>query len=126
MIEFIQQYWLQVFFGFIVSALSVAVKFLYNCVKEEQKERRERAELESAEQKILKEGVLAILHDRLYQLCQEYIVRGNITVQELTNLEHVFKGYSGLGGNGTGEVLYKRCKALTVIPSDIVQGDDTH
>lgn len=114
--EFIQQYWLQVIFGGIVSILSVSVKHLFTRMKREKEEREEKAKKESAEQALLKDGVLALLHDRIYLACQYHIQNKGISVQDLNNLEYLYKGYRGLGGNGTGEELYKRCKALPIIP----------
>lgn len=116
--EFILQYWLQVLFGVIVSVLSVSVKHLFTKMKKERTEREEKSKAESAEQSLLKEGVLALLHDRIYLACQYHIQNKGISVQDLDNLEYLYKGYRGLGGNGTGEVLYKRCKALPIVPNE--------
>lgn len=114
--DFIKQYWLQTLFGLIVSGLTYAVKKLYDRVKKEQSKERE-------EQALLKEGVLALLHDRIYQACQYHIQQREISVQDLNNLEYLYKGYSSLGGNGTGEELYKRCKVLPLIASESEQNE---
>lgn len=118
MVEFIKQYWLQVIFGGIISLLSLSVKYLFNIVKKEMKDRAKKVEEESKEQDLIKVGVLSLLHDRIYQACQYHIASGHITVQDLDNLEYLYKGYRGLGGNGTGEELYKRCKSLPIVPND--------
>lgn len=103
MIDFITQYWLEFAFTLVVSTLSLVVKRLYTKFKRE-----------IATQKLLKEGMLAILHDRLYLLCTEYIDKGYIAVDELENLEYLYKSYHNLGGNGTGTSLFERCKALRI------------
>lgn len=123
MIDFIKQYWLQVLFGGIVSALSVSVKSLFSKLKKEQVERTKKLEAESKEQALIKEGVLALLHDRIYQDCQYHLRNEKITVPDLNNLEYLYRGYRGLGGNGTGEELYKRCRALPIVPNDHVQSE---
>lgn len=125
MIDFIKQYWLQVIFGGIISALSLAVKHLFNERKKEREANKKKLEAESMEQELIKAGVLAILHDRIYQVCQFHIQNGHISIQDLDNLEYLYKGYSGLGGNGTGEELYKRCKSLRIVPNEHFQGDDS-
>lgn len=61
---------------------------------------------------ILKASNLALLHDKLYKSCTEYIERGHITIGERDNLEYVFISYKNLGGNGTGEHLYLEAKNL--------------
>ena len=60
----------------------------------------------------MKEGVLALLHDRLYQGCTHHINNGYITTEELKNMEYLYNGYHELGGNGTGTELYERVKDL--------------
>lgn len=116
--EFISQYWLQALFTAIVSVLTFCVKHLYSKIKKDKEEDRKRREEESAEQKVIKQGVLAILHDRLYQSCQYFIKRGSITVPDLDNLEYLYTSYHALGGNGTGTELYTRCKALPISPKN--------
>jgi hypothetical protein len=64
---------------------------------------------------IIVDALLSISHDRLYQACMFYITTNQITVEELSNLEYLFKGYTSLGGNGTGEELYKKCTDLPVV-----------
>lgn len=125
MIEFIQKYWLEVLFGGIVSTLTAFTKHLSSSLKKERDERKKKAEEESKEQALLKEGVLALLHDRIYQACQYHIQNGHITVQDLNNLEYLYKGYSGLGGNGTGEELYKRCKSLRIVQNDHLPNEES-
>lgn len=118
MIEFIQKYWLEVLFGGIVSILTAFTKHLSSKLKEEREERKKKSEEESREQELIKTAILALLHDRIFQACQYHIQNGYITIQDLNNLEYLYKGYSGLGGNGTGEELYNRCKALPLMPND--------
>lgn len=124
MIEFIKQYWLQVLFGSIVTILSASIRHLYNGLKKERKERNNRSEKESREQALLKEGVLALLHDRIFQACQCHIKNGYITIQDLNNLEYLYKGYRGLGGNGTGEELYKRSRSLRIVSNDPIPSEE--
>lgn len=103
MLDFIKEYWLEFAFTLIVSLLSILVKRLYSKFKQE-----------ITTQKLLKEGMLAILHDRIYQLCTSHIDNGCITVDELENLEYLYNSYHNLGGNGTGTSLFERCKTLKI------------
>lgn len=63
----------------------------------------------------LTQAVLAINHDRLYQACTFFILTGEITIDELKNLEYLYEGYHALGGNGTGTELYEKCKNLPIV-----------
>lgn len=103
MIEFIQKYWLGAFFAGIVSAVSFAWNRLLGRFKDE-----------FVEQELIKQGVLALLHDRLYQAFKNCSAQGYITANQLNNLEHLYKSYHTLGGNSTGTELYHRCKNMEI------------
>ena len=60
----------------------------------------------------LESGVLALLHDRIYDICRESLSDGEISIEALENLEEIYKPYAALGGNGTGERLYKDVQEL--------------
>lgn len=66
------------------------------------------------EYKTIKDGLLAIMHDRLYQACIYYTQQGWIDASGLKNLEYLYQSYHALGGNGTGTELYNRAKALPI------------
>ena len=73
-----------------------------------------RIKAQEEERKAVKDGLLAMLHDRLYQACLHYISQGWIDDDGLKNLEYLYRSYHKLGGNGTGTELYKRAKALPI------------
>lgn len=56
----------------------------------------------------------SILHDKLFTRCEEYIKRQYITVDELDNLDYLYRAYKGLGGNGTGDILMKKVEKLEI------------
>ena len=66
------------------------------------------------EQKALKKGVKAMLHDRLYQSARFYIRQGFIDMDGLTNIGLIYEAYHELHGNGTGTDLYNRVRALPI------------
>lgn len=55
---------------------------------------------------------IAMLHDKIYKQCSDFLEQGWISVDDLENLDYLWRGYRGLGGNGTGEVLYKKVQNL--------------
>lgn len=95
--EFIITYWIEFLFGLCITVLS----FCYNKLKMQLKEQKE-----------IKEGLVAILHDRLYQSGMYFVDKGEITVTELNNIEGIYTAYHNLGGNGTGTEVYERVKEL--------------
>lgn len=95
--EFILTYWLEFAFGLALAGLSFCYKRLQNKFKKHE---------------ALEEGVLAMLHDRLFQSGMYFINKGEITVSELKNIEKMYKAYHKLGGNGTGTEIWERVKEL--------------
>lgn len=99
MTEFIIKYWLQCLFGLITAALAYGYKRLNVRIKE---------------QESIKDGVLAILHDRIFQAARYYIAQGHISIEDLRNVQYLYDSYHELGGNGTGTELYNRIKNLEI------------
>lgn len=61
---------------------------------------------------------IAMLHDKIYKQCSDFLEQGWISVDDLENLDYLWRGYRGLGGNGTGEVLYKKVQNLPNLKSE--------
>lgn len=101
--EWVVKYWGQWVFGLIATGLIAAYRHLAAKIKAQEDERQ-----------ALKDGLLAILHDRLYAECCRYISQGWIDPDGLKNLEYLYSSYHKLGGNGTGTELYTRAKALPI------------
>ena len=99
--QFVLQHIGELLFTGITGVLAAAYRRLSKRIKEQEDER-----------KAVKTGLLAILHDRLYQACLHYISQGWIDDDGMKNLEYLYKSYHALGGNGTGTELYNRAKAL--------------
>ena len=99
----IAKYWIEVLFGVVATGLSAACRYLWKKVK-------------AREQEVIdmRAGLVAILHDRLYQECSRLLEQGWTTVEDLKNLEYIYKAYHALGGNGTGTELYNRALKLPI------------
>jgi len=104
MIELFSDHWVKIVLGGISTVLSGVVTWLCRRIKQE-----------LAEQQLLKDAMLALMHDRLYQLCNKYIEIGSISTNALKNLEKIHSSYHALGGNGTGDTLFTRVKQLPII-----------
>ena len=95
--EFIIKYWLEFIFGLAIAGLSFCIKTLQKKLKK---------------QEAIQQGLLAILHDRLLQECNQYLSQGYIPLDKaeeiLDNLKIIYDAYHSLGGNGTGTSIYKR------------------
>lgn len=60
----------------------------------------------------IKKSQVAELHDQIYREGTRLLEQGHLTVDELDNFTHLFRAYSALGGNGTGEAMYNRVTQL--------------
>jgi hypothetical protein len=94
--EFLLKYWLQALFGLFITGLTFAVKKLFKKVK-----------CDRMEQKAMKDGIGAILHNNLMHECKRIIRQKEITVEEMDNLKIMYAPYHDLGLNGTIKTLYK-------------------
>lgn len=99
MLEFIMKYWIELFFSGVIALFGAGYRKITMKLKEQEK---------------MKEGILAILHDRLYQACRFYLAQEHIDVDSMKNIEYLYTSYHDLGGNGTGTELYNRVKALPI------------
>lgn len=103
MVDFILRYWVQEMFTLIIAAITWMAKALHR---------------KKNEYDVLRQGIMALLHDRLYQACSYFIDRGYCTVEDRNNLEYLYIPYKTLGGNGAGESLYRKCMDLPFKPEE--------
>lgn len=98
-------------FGALSAALGWAAKRL-----------RARRREQFAERAALREGMLALLHSELYRQCGECLQKGCASVDDLQNLEYLYRPYHALGGNGTGTELYTRAIKMPTEPPQKAAG----
>lgn len=69
--------------------------------------KREALEHESAEQDLIKQGVLALLRFRVNRLCVLIKQKGYMTIDEKLDLVDIYKSYELLGGNSRTHLIYE-------------------
>lgn len=69
--------------------------------------KREAMEHESAEQDLIKQGVLALLRFRVNRLCMAIKQKGYMTIDEKLDLDDIYKSYKLLGGNSRTHLIYE-------------------
>lgn len=87
--DFIVRYWIEVLFTGVCTGVSIIIKNLYK------------------RQKAIENGVLALIRSELIQKYREYEAKGELTILDKENIEHLYTEYKNLGGNGTVECMYK-------------------
>ncbi len=68
-----------------------------------------------AEQEKVKDGVVAILQDRILCIGTELIAKGEVSLSELRNFENLYSVYHSLGGNSTGTEIFNRVKSMDIL-----------
>jgi lysophospholipid acyltransferase (LPLAT)-like uncharacterized protein len=89
------------------SLLGAILLTVYNAVKNRYGGQKE-------QQKAIKEGMVAILHNMVYVQGKAYIDKGKISVSDMKDYEYLYNAYHSLGGNGTGTEIYERVKDLQI------------
>lgn len=97
--------WLVLIFG---GGFSFFGKLFLDQMKKKNTIRREQKEIVNNRLKAVEFANLAILHNKIYRQCAEHLGVGYVSIDDLDDLEYLFRAYKSLGGNGTGEQLYKK------------------
>ena len=64
---------------------------------------------------IERKALMGLIHNRICELCEKYIVRGYILEWEYEDLiSYMYQSYKTLGGNGTAEKLVKEVEKLPI------------
>ena len=110
--------------GVIVAILSIVVNKIAKKVEKNTEQNR-------TETGAIKEGVKALLRDRLLQGYKHYINDvGYADESDRGNMENIYKQYKGLHGNGDMKDLRKTFRRLPFIaggmPTEVADDDDEH
>lgn len=105
-------YWLEHFLRANAAIMSVTGISVYGFLKMRFNKMKQDKESVDTRLKNLEQANLAMLHNRIYVQCAKHLEEGFISIPDLDDLEYLFSAYKELGGNGTGETLYNKVKAL--------------
>lgn len=108
--EFIIKYWLEVLFGLICAIFS----FLFKKIMKRQKEEKEKREEQEKKNKAIENGVQALLRNELIKNFREYKIKGEATLLDKENMEHMFTEYFNLGGNGMIQEVHEEFLAIPI------------
>lgn len=100
-IDLIQQYWIELVFATFTG-------FLGLCYRSLKKELIKRVK----EQEAVKEGVVALLRQALYDAYNKWSERGYCPIYAMEVAKRIYEQYHALGGNDVGTELYERLKEL--------------
>ena len=101
--ELILKYWVEV----LLTAISSFVAFTYKKI-------RKRFEEQDKKREAIENGVQALLRNELIKNFREYKQKGEITLLDKENMDHMFKEYFNLGGNGMMKEVYEEFKEIPI------------
>ena len=101
--------WMKSAIGPVVAAVAAAMTGAVRHIWKRQKE-------QAKQQEAMKDGMLALMHDRIFAIYAECQKKGFASVEDIRNLEYLYRPYHALGGNGTGTELYERVKKMPTEP----------
>lgn len=104
--------------GYFVTALCGAmvgaIVHLWRKVSELHKIEMDTEKKRQEEQEAMKDGIRAMMRDRIYQSCKYHMSKGFITTTDLEVLESLNESYKKLHGNGIAEKLMHQVHELTI------------
>ena len=104
MLDIILQYYLQIILTFTVTLLGG----YYRRVR-----KTFRGVLE--DNKLLKNGMLALLHERIMQKGTELLKQDIITLDDLQEFKQLYVPYREAGGNGTGKKMFEKIESKCIL-----------
>lgn len=108
MLSIIQHYWLDLIFAILTGFLGLCYKSLKSELVKRMKE-----------QEAVREGVVALLRQALYDSYNKWSERGYCPIYAMEVSKRIYEQYHSLGGNDVGTELYERLKELpTVLPEE--------
>jgi len=93
--NWIAKYWLEALFGLIIGGLGLSYKILKNKVKKQLDEQQKQI----CEQECIKNGLQALLRDRIVQAYYKCIEQKYCPMYMLESINLMYKEYHNLGGN---------------------------
>lgn len=103
----------------LLMALQGLITILVGYIGVKLKKRESEKEAERKEAEAIREGIRAVLRDRIIQAYNHFRAKGVISVAQLDNISNMYLAYHNLGGNGVVTDVYKK---LLRIPHEM--GDD--
>lgn len=63
---------------------------------------------------LVEESEKAVLTSRIFSICEDALRRGHTSIEELKNVDAIFKAYRNYGLNGAAKEIYDRFSELPI------------
>lgn len=92
----------------ILMILQAIITILVGYVGVKLKMHEKSKEREKLEQEAIRNGIRAVLRDRIVQAYNHFSRQGKIKIEELGNISNMYVAYHNLGGNGVVTSIYNK------------------
>ena len=110
MLDFIIKYWIEALF----TGVCTFVGFAYKKIKKRFEDQEEKQKEQDIKRKAIENGVQALLRNELIKNFREYKQKGEATLLDKENMDHMFKEYFNLGGNGMMKEVHEEFKEIPI------------
>ena len=90
--------------------MTLIIGYIGAKIKKRESERKK----EQQEQEAIREGLRAVLRDRIVQAHNNFSRKGSIEMEELENISNMYIAYHNLGGNGVVTNVYNRILEIPI------------
>jgi hypothetical protein len=101
---------MEAFLIVLQAIMTLIVGYIGTKIKKRETERKR----EQEEQEALRDGVRAVLRDRIVQAHNNFSRIGSIEIEELENISNMYIAYHNLGGNGVVTNVYNRILEIPI------------
>lgn len=109
---------MEIFIGLANAVIVAIVSYMATKIKKREERHKLDEEKRDKEYNALKDGIRAVLSDRLIQSCNYFNSVSGITTQQMQNITVLYDSYYALNGDGMITSLYHKTMALPVITDE--------
>lgn len=116
----------QVIMTFVSAIATAVIAWLGRKLERKERARDAKEAEQRALQEAMKEGMQAVLRDRMIQMASYCIEQGHTQVYMVENMTHMFSAYRELGGNGAVKYIYEQFLSLPVLQEKGEDANEAH
>lgn len=116
----------QVIMTFVSAIATAVIAWLGRKLERKERARDAKETEQRALQEAMKEGMQAVLRDRMIQMASYCIEQGHTQVYMVENMTHMFSAYRELGGNGAVKYIYEQFLSLPVLQEKGEDASEAH
>lgn len=116
----------QVIMTFVSAIATAVIAWLGRKLERKERARDAKEAEQRALQEAMKEGMQAVLRDRMIQMASYCIEQGHTQVYMVENMTHMFSAYRELGGNGAVKYIYEQFLSLPVLQEKGEDASEAH